>query len=197
MSGQPCGSYYPGRKTGVNAGGGAAPASDPLESVRGRHEGAGLMLNRTRRMAAALAVIALGAVPARAVPAPRYGTVLLPSGRVLQVELAETPEQLARGYMYREEVPEGQGMLFFMGTLDFHPFWMKNCKVGLDILWLDEQWKVVHIERELPPCKADPCPDYMPMQASLYVLEMRAGASAREGIKLGDRIQYVPPRPAK
>jgi len=126
-------------------------------------------------------------------PAARRGTVVLPSGRALEVEIADTPVTRARGYMYREKISEGEGMLFFMEVLDFHPFWMKNCKVGLDILWLNEGWQVVHIERDVPPCKADPCPDYQPMQASLYVLEMKAGASKKEGISLGDRIQYLPP----
>lgn len=124
--------------------------------------------------------------------APR-GEVLLPSGRVLSVEVADTPAKRERGYMFREKIGDSEGMLFLMERVDFHPFWMKNCKVALDILWLDEGFKVVHIERALPPCLKDPCPSYLPMQAGLYVLEMQSGLSAKLGIKIGDRIVYHPP----
>lgn len=123
----------------------------------------------------------------------RRGEVVLPSGKVLAVELADTPAKRARGYMFRERVSDTEGMLFFMEGVAFHPFWMKNCKVGLDILWLDEGWKVVHIERGVPPCLKDPCPSYLPMQAGLYVLEMQSGLSAKTGIRIGDRILYLPP----
>ena len=133
-----------------------------------------------------------------AAPAPpptSRGQVLLPSGRLLEVEVADTPEARQRGYMFREKVSDTEGMIFMMEEVGFHPFWMKNCKVALDILWLDDRWQVVHLERNLPPCEKDPCPSYPPMQASLYVLETQAGLAAREGIKLGDHIIYTPPRP--
>ena len=121
------------------------------------------------------------------------GEVILPSGRVLLVELAVTPAERALGYMFREKITENEGMLFLMEQIGFHPFWMKNCKVGLDILWIDETWKVVHIERQVPPCAQEPCPSYIPMQAALYVLEMQSGLSAKSGVRLGDRILYRPP----
>jgi uncharacterized protein len=126
------------------------------------------------------------------VAGPR-GQVVLPSGKVLDVEVADTPELLERGYMFRERISDAEGMVFLMGSVDFHSFWMKNCKVSLDILWLNEKWEVVHMEKKLPPCKRDPCPSYRPLQASLYVLEVKAGLAAAEGIKLGDRITYIPP----
>ena len=149
----------------------------------------------------ALGVIAAcaGVSPARtaegARPSPR-GQVVLPSGRALQVEVADTPEKQTRGYMFRERISDDEGMVFIMDQLGFHPFWMKNCKVGLDILWLDENWRIVHLEKKVPPCKRDPCPSYQPMQVSLYVLEVRGGLAGREGLKLGDRIIYTPPPPA-
>ena len=143
-----------------------------------------------------LALIAGGAPAGARSDVPR-GQVTLPSGRVLVVEVADTPETRERGYMYRESITDKEGMVFFMEQLDFHPFWMKNCRVGLDILWLDEKWRVVHIEKSLPPCRQDPCPSYQPMQAALYVLEIQAGLSGKEGIKLGDHIIFTAatPRP--
>jgi uncharacterized membrane protein (UPF0127 family) len=97
--------------------------------------------------------------------------------------------------MFRESVPEGQGMIFLMGRMDLHPFWMKNCLTALDMLWIDDQWRVVHIEAGVPPCKADPCPYYMPMQKSEFILEVGPGQAAKLGLKLGDLLRYLPPDP--
>jgi len=121
------------------------------------------------------------------------GHAVLPTGRVLQVEIRTSPQERALGYMYRDRVGEDEGMVFIMESLGFHSFWMKNCKVSLDIIWMDESWKVVHLERSLPPCQADFCPNYAPMQASLYALEVQAGLAQKEGIKLGDQVLFFPP----
>ncbi len=145
-------------------------------------------------------LVALGAFPAAVAgsppPAARLGQVVLPSGHVLRVEVADTPAKRQRGYMYRENISDSEGMVFLMESLDFHPFWMKNCRVGLDIIWLDETWRVVHVERELQPCKdREPCPSHQPLQVSLYVLEVQAGLAGREGLKVGDHIIFNAPSP--
>lgn len=109
---------------------------------------------------------------------------------MLQVEVADTPESRALGYMYRDRITKREGMVFLMDHLDFHPFWMKNCKFSLDIIWMDENWRVVHLEKQVPPCKRDPCPSFLPMQASLYVLEVMGGLADREGVRLGEHIIF-------
>ena len=140
-----------------------------------------------------IAVLA-AAASACAARAPRGPHVILPSGHVLDVEIADTPEKRALGYMFREHIPETEGMVFFMEEPGFHSFWMRNCKVALDIVWLDEAWGVTHIEHEVPPCTSPPtgpCPGYEPLRESLYVLEMQAGMAAREGLRVGDAVRYV------
>ncbi|MGH9867871.1 MAG: DUF192 domain-containing protein [Candidatus Polarisedimenticolia bacterium] len=127
-------------------------------------------------------------------PGPR-GEVLLPSGTVLQVELADTPAKMAMGYMFRDVVTDGEGMVFFHQDTGFHSFWMKNCRVSLDLVWMDENWNIVHVERNVPPCRQDPCPSYVPMRASRYVLEVQAGMAGRHNLIPGSRIIYNAPRP--
>ena len=95
--------------------------------------------------------------------------------------------------MFREKITDQEGMVFLFDQLDFHSFWMKNCRVSLDIVWLDELWRVVHLETNLPPCKKDPCPSYAPMQTARYVLEVQGGLAAREGVKVGDHIIFKRP----
>jgi len=145
-----------------------------------------------------VALLALAGPMAGAAPAGNPSAmVVLPSGRILQVEVADTPAARELGYMFREKISDDEGMVFLMDQPGFHSFWMKNCKVDLDILWLDEAWKVVHLERNLKPCRKEPCPSYLPMQASLYVLELRGGLAAREGLGLGSHIIYNPSEPPR
>lgn len=147
------------------------------------------------------AVVILGAcgLTARSGEAPSEeprGTVYLPGGRSLSVEVADTPAKQARGYMFRKSVPEGEGMIFLMAEYDIHSFWMKNCLVPLDIIWLDEDWRVVHVAESVPPCEGDVCPPVVPMHKSRYVLEVAAGTSGGLGLARGAVIRYAPPSSA-
>ncbi len=125
----------------------------------------------------------------------RRAEVRFPSGRLVVAEIADTPERVERGYMFRKEVGEGEGMIFVFSVADLHPFWMKNTLVPLDIIWMDEEFTVVHVEASVPPCKADPCPNYGPLRRSRYVLEVRGGTTAHEGLKVGDRLRISFPQP--
>jgi uncharacterized membrane protein (UPF0127 family) len=64
-------------------------------------------------------------------------------------------------------------------------------KIPLDILWLDREKRVVHIEKNVPPCKEDPCPSYSSRFPALYVLEIKAGSVEEHGLKMYDRIDFV------
>jgi len=125
----------------------------------------------------------------------RRAEVRFPNGRLILAEIADTPEHWARGYMFRREVGEGDGMVFVFPEPEVRPFWMKNTLVPLDIIWLDEERKILHIEAHTPPCKADPCPSYGPLRKASTVLEVRAGTAAAEGLKAGDRLQISIPQP--
>jgi uncharacterized membrane protein (UPF0127 family) len=95
--------------------------------------------------------------------------------------------------MFREKILPDQGMLFVYGREDFHAIWMKNTLVSLDILWLDGQQRVIHIEAFVPPCKGDPCPSYLPPVPAVYVLELDSGTTSENGIRLGDRLRFALP----
>ena len=134
--------------------------------------------------AAALALAALaGATPA-VVP------LTLPSGKVLQAEVMVRDEDRAMGLMFRPSLPLDRGMVFIFETADFHAIWMKNCKFPIDIVWLDEERRVVHVAEAVPPCKAEPCPVYNPMRRASYVVELNAGQARREKAVLGARIRF-------
>jgi uncharacterized membrane protein (UPF0127 family) len=123
----------------------------------------------------------------------RFIKVYLPGGKSVTAELAVSDEERARGLMFREKILPDQGMLFVFESEDRHSFWMKNTLVALDMLWLDSEKRVIHIAADVPPCTEDPCPSYGPDRPARYVLELKNGRAAAEGIKVGDRLQFVLP----
>jgi hypothetical protein len=122
--------------------------------------------------------------------APAVVPLTLPSGKVLQAEVMVSDEDRAMGLMFRPSLPLDRGMIFLFGTSDFHGIWMKNCKFPIDILWLDEERRVVHVAEAVPPCKAEPCPVYNPMRKASWVIELNAGQARREKAVLGSTVRF-------
>jgi uncharacterized protein len=126
---------------------------------------------------------------------PAVVPLTLPSGKVLQVEVMVKDEDRAMGLMFRPSLALDKGMLFiFDGPPEFHTIWMKNCKFPIDIVWLDEEKKVVHVAESVPPCTEDPCPVYQPLRKALYVVELNAGQARREKATVGSLVSFAHPR---
>lgn len=146
----------------------------------------------TRATAVAMLVLFVIVSPCRGAgnaPADR-GTVTLPSGAVYSVEIPRTVEARERGLMFRPSLPPRTGMLFVFDATGRYAFWMKNCLISLDLIWLDDAKRVVAILPNTPPCKADPCPIYQFDVPTRYVLEIAAGAAKREGLALGHALKF-------
>ncbi|HEX6179139.1 MAG TPA: DUF192 domain-containing protein [Thermoanaerobaculia bacterium] len=116
--------------------------------------------------------------------------VVLPDGFVVNVELAIDPETRAQGLMYRDRLAENAGMLFFFEESSVQSFWMKNTMIPLDIIWIDEQRRVVHVKENVPPCRSDPCPSYDPGVAARYVLELGGGVARKHGVAAGAQLRF-------
>jgi len=142
---------------------------------------------------AALAFLLVLVVRAGAA-APAVIPLTLPSGKVLQVELMVSDEDRAMGLMFRPSLAPDRGMLFLFETPEFHGIWMKNCKFPIDIVWLDETKRVVHLAEKVPPCRADPCPVYEPLRKASWVVELNAGQARREGAVVGATVGFERPR---
>ena len=106
----------------------------------------------------------------------------------IELEVAKTVEQQAMGLMYRTSLPDDRGMLFEFKPARGVNFWMKNCKISLDMIFLRDG-VVEAIEVSAPPCTADPCPTYGPDTAVDRVIELRGGRAAELGVKKGDRLE--------
>lgn len=108
----------------------------------------------------------------------------------LTVEIADTTSKWTLGLMYREFIADDFGMLFVSDYEDYRSFWMKNCKIHLDIIFLDSNKQVINIHHNVPPCEADPCPGYPSERPAQYVLELRANRAKELNLKPGDRISF-------
>ncbi len=109
------------------------------------------------------------------------------AGQVIHAEIADTPRTRARGLGGREELVEGEGMLFVFGSPAPYAFWMKDMRFPIDILWLDEAGRVVDIREQVPP---ESYPAAFTSRAkALYVLELPAGFSERFDVEIGSEAE--------
>lgn len=109
-------------------------------------------------------------------------------GEIIELEVAQTPEQQSIGLMYREEVAANQGMLFPMNPPRVPAFWMKNVKIPLDMIFVREG-KIAAIAHSVPPCEEDPCPTYTPKVIIDQVIELRGGRAKELELEIGDSIE--------
>ncbi len=117
--------------------------------------------------------------------------VFFPDGTAITAELAVTDVERQRGLMYREKINADQGMLFIFEEESIKSFWMKNMKFSIDIIWLDREKRIIHIERRVPPCPEEPCPTYSSRFTIMYVLEIKAGSADKNRLKLYDRLGFI------
>lgn len=122
--------------------------------------------------------------------AARGPHVILPDGTAIKVEIASDDATRAQGLMFRDQLAPDRGMIFLFTTTGNYPFWMKNTLIPLDMIWIDEQKRIVAVKDNVPPCKADPCPSYDPAAFSRYVLEVAAGGAKRHGLANGQTVRF-------
>jgi hypothetical protein len=125
--------------------------------------------------------------------AENFVQIYFPDGKAITAEMAVSPEERAQGLMFRQSIASNQGMLFVFEREGFYSFWMKNMLISIDILWLDKDKHIVHIEPCVPPCEKTPCPSYISKISALYVLELEAGSVEKRGLKMYDRLDFVLP----
>jgi len=118
-------------------------------------------------------------------------TVIFPDGFAVSVTLAVSERERATGLMFVQSLPDDKGMLFLFDEESRNPFWMKNCLIPLDMIWLDADGRIVDISRNVPPCNEDPCPNYFPEYAYRKVLEVRGNLSAEHNLSRGDKLVII------
>jgi uncharacterized membrane protein (UPF0127 family) len=111
-------------------------------------------------------------------------------GHTFTLEIANTDNKQRLGLGKRSGLPEDHGMLFTYDNSASRCFWMKDMQFSIDIIWLDADRRVTHIEPNLSP---DTYPKaYCPKAGAMYVLELRAGMAKTINLKVGDLVVLRP-----
>jgi uncharacterized membrane protein (UPF0127 family) len=104
------------------------------------------------------------------------------SKTTFQIEVVISPAAIVQGLSGRPSLKEGTGMLFVFPNISRQSMWMIEMKFPLDIVWLDENFMVVHITYNTPPCpNAQNCPSYSSVRRVKYAIEMTAGQAEAYG----------------
>jgi len=104
--------------------------------------------------------------------------------KALVLEVSDNLLERQRGLSFRESLAIDAGMLFVFEKPDKHGIWMKDMNFSLDIIWLDENFKVVNFKKDVSP---DTFPTaFTPSSPALYVIETNTGFVDRFSIKIGE-----------
>jgi uncharacterized membrane protein (UPF0127 family) len=134
----------------------------------------------------AIAVVSVAAASITFEEAPL--TIDAESGQFeFQVEMAVSPEQRGMGLMFREDLAEDHGMLFDFGKPQRASMWMRNTYVPLDMLFIGTDGRITQIAADTRPLSDAVIASREPVRA---VLELRAGVTAKLGIRPGDRVVH-------
>ena len=115
-----------------------------------------------------------------------------------QIELAFTEVEQSKGLMNRDKLAETGGMLFVSDTMSRRSFWMKGCRFGLDLIYMDAQGVIVTMHRmkmekpqqrnESEEAYYDRLPTYDSGKPAQFVLELAAGQIDFLGLQVGDKL---------
>lgn len=116
-------------------------------------------------------------------------TVELPKGTI-SVEVADTPQAREQGLSGRSGLDANEGLLFVFDHPGRYAFWMKDMRFPIDIVWINEEGVVVHVENAVSPdtyFKENPPRTFVNTPYASYVLELASGEAERHGVYLGTK----------
>jgi|GEM_PF-1031945 len=120
-----------------------------------------------------------------------YQTISMQIGSLdYELQIADTPAKKSLGLGERGGLAEGKGMLFVYRDLESPKcFWMKDMSFAIDIIWLDADSRVSHIEHSLSPATYPQtfCPD----GGGKYVIELPAGSAEAAKLRAGDQLEVA------
>ncbi len=106
----------------------------------------------------------------------------------VNIEIADDDAKRTQGLMYRDTMAESEAMLFVFPDAAERSFWMKNCILPLDIIYVNNEKRIITIQQNTVPYSEASVPSNGPAQ---YVVEVNAGFCDRHNIKSGDHIEWT------
>lgn len=105
------------------------------------------------------------------------------------VVIADEPHERMRGLSFVDSMEEYEGMMFFFQEYGHYPFWMKDMKFDLDLIWIRDN-TVVDISTYASSAPERQMDLYASLEPINIVLEVRAGLVDRYGIEVGDEVMF-------
>ncbi len=105
----------------------------------------------------------------------------------IDIEIADDEAKREVGMMGRPVMEERQGMLFILEEEQLASFWMRNCPLSLDMIFINKQGEIITIHKNTKPFSDD---SYSATAMTLFVLEVNAGFTDKYGIKEGDMMSW-------
>lgn len=108
----------------------------------------------------------------------------------LKVEVAKTDSERAKGLSNRSSLDQNSGMVFVFSKNSSPIFWMKDTKIPLDLIWIDDN-KIVGITKNVqtePNVSDNYLKRYQAPTHVDYVVEVNAGYSDKNNIKVGQSL---------
>lgn len=161
------------------------------------------MATRTQTLIpVAIAAVIIGAVGLMSIPSDsKLESVQFPRGTIkiddiaLQVQVADTEPRRVRGLMFQDQLPYDQGMIFVFDEVGVYSLWMLNMQFSLDMIWFDQNGNIIHIEKDVPPCKTAletmTCQSFTPDGKALYILEVTSGFVDKFNITKDSKLNII------
>lgn len=121
--------------------------------------------------------------------------ILSDSGKIIYnketwpVQIARTEASRVRGLSNVRFLDRQTGLLFAFDDMNYRQFWMKDMLIYLDVIFIDENWKIVLIEENLSPATFPKV--FGDKVKSKYVLEINGGEAEVYGLKVGDQLIFM------
>ena len=107
--------------------------------------------------------------------------------KTIAIEIADNEYETQTGLMYRTKLESNHGMLFIFPEEQMLSFYMKNTKIPLDIIYIDENHTIVSVQKNAQPFDETSLPTEVP---AMYVLEINGGLFDEWQLNVGDAISY-------
>ena len=116
---------------------------------------------------------------------------LILDGRTVNLLVVQTPDETMWGLSDFPSLPPDTGMMFQFDTPGIYPFWMKDMRFALDMIWLDSDNKVVTIHENISPdtYHKNPPELFLPTSPASAVIEVPAGFVKEYEVRIGDIAQ--------
>jgi len=108
--------------------------------------------------------------------------------KTISMEIAKDEDSRTQGLMFRKSMPDSCGMLFVFEKMQPLSFWMKNTIMPLDIIFIDDHFKIITIAKNTIPYSEASIPA---ASDGMYVVEVNAGFSDKYHIVEGNTITFT------